>query len=82
MWDAVESLAAGFTSPLRCLLSNTKAQSRSEIKKKREERKTAKEDKCAQKREPEPAVTVAVGSGGERLAEPSLQEEINVCVPK
>ena len=79
VWSIVESLAAGFMTPIRQVLSDTKTQSRSELKSKRDQKKMGRDGATARRREEEdPEVTVEIGSGG-RLPEPSLQDEINVC---
>ena len=77
VWGVMGSLTVDFTSPLRQLLSETKAQSRGQLQNKREEHRTARDGSSAA--QTEPAVTVEVGHG-ERLPEPSLQEEINVRI--
>jgi hypothetical protein len=68
----LDSLSATFVTPLRQLLVEAGSHCRGQLHLKREETKTAK-------REGKPELSVIVGSDGQ-LPQPSLQDEIEVCV--
>lgn len=79
VWGVMESLVREFSSPLRQVLSETRAQGRRELQVKREEWRGGRGGGSAGSA-PQPEFTVKVGSHGDggSLPEPSLQDEISV----